>query len=81
MIKFSGKSLLPRIYLHPINVAPTFNGKIKVSVRKTTVQYVNSRKWKSTWLILSPQKHSWFTTDRVYWKTFTKTKNSEAICK
>ena len=36
MIESSEKSLLPRIYLNLINVAPqpTFNEKIKISVKK-----------------------------------------------
>ena len=27
------------------------------------------RKWRSSWLILIPRKHSWHTTDRIFWKT------------
>ena len=80
MIKFSGKRFLPRLYIHPIDARPksTFNGKIKVSVRKITAacgcvsgvamdidQYTN-RNWRSAWLILSPQEYSWFIIDRVY---------------
>ena len=68
MIKFSGKRFLPRLYIHPIDapLKSTFNGKIKVSVRKITAacgcvsgvamdidQYTN-RNWRSAWLILSP---------------------------
>ena len=67
MIKFSGKRFLPRLYIHPIDALPksTFNGKIKVSVRKITAacecvsgvamdidQYTN-RNWRSASLILS----------------------------
>ena len=26
------------------------------------------KKWKSDWLILSSEKYSWFTIDRIYWK-------------
>ena len=68
MIEFSGKRFLPRLYIHPIDPLPksTFNGKIKVSVRKITAafgyasgvamdiaQYAD-RYWRSAWLILLP---------------------------
>ena len=74
-----GKLLLPRIYINPSDFLPeaAYKGKIKVSVRKITSvlpalpckspTFVE-RIWKSAWLILSPQKHSLFTTDRLYWK-------------
>ena len=39
MIKFREKRFLPRLYIHPIDALPksTFNGKVKVGVRKTTL--------------------------------------------
>lgn len=41
MIESSPKPLLPCIYLHTVNVAPksTFNGKMKVSVRKVIAPF------------------------------------------
>ena len=80
MIKSSGKSLLPHISLNSANAVlkPKFNEKNKVSVRKITaafglssdvvtkiLQYVNSKKWKSSWLILALQKYPWSTMDLV----------------
>ena len=26
------------------------------------------RKWKSSWLVLTPEKHSWYTIHRILWK-------------
>ena len=82
MIEFSGKRFLPRLYIHPIDAFPklTFNGKIKISVRKTTATFGSAsgvamgivqhadRNWRSAsaWLILSPQEYSRFIIDRVY---------------
>ena len=94
MIGSSGKSFLSSIYLHWINVVPkpTFNGKIETCVRKITAVAIGACQWackkdclinsnlRSAWLTLLLQKHSWFTIDWVYWKTFTKTKNSKVIC-
>ena len=39
MIEFREKRFLPRLYIHPIDALPksTFNGKVKVGVRKTTL--------------------------------------------
>ena len=82
IIENRGTFLLPRIYINPSDFLPeaAYKGKIKVSVRKITSAFGSSssvalqisnfvgRKCKSDWLILSPQKHSWFTIDRLYWK-------------
>ena len=82
IIENRGKLLPPRIYINPSEFLPDadYNGKIEASVRKITSAFGSSssvalqisdfvgRKWKSAWLILSPQKHSWFTIDRFYWK-------------
>ena len=82
MIKFSGKRFLPRLYIHPIDALPksTFNGKVKVNVRKITAAFgpasgvvmniaqYGDRNWRSAWLILSPQEYSWLIIDRVYWR-------------
>ena len=41
MIEYSGKRFLSRLYIHPIDALPksTFNGKIKVSVRKMAAAF------------------------------------------
>ena len=58
----------------------TFNGKIKVSVRKITAAFRSAsgvamdiaqyadRNWRFSWLNLLPQEKSWFIIDRVYWR-------------
>ena len=78
-----GEKLLPRIHIYPSNVLPdeTSNGKVKVSVRKmissfgvssdicnSISQHICNRKWKSAWLVLKPDGHSWFFIERVFWK-------------
>ena len=58
-----------------------FHNNIKVSVRKTLktfgpysgearnlAQIFDDKKWKSAWLIINPDKHSWYITERYYWK-------------
>ena len=77
------EKLLLRIHIHPSNVLPnpTFKGKVKVSVRKmissfgvssgickSISQHIGDRKWKSAWLVLRPDEHSWFIMERVFWK-------------
>ena len=59
---------------------PSYYGKIKVSLQNITsgfnlssgaVQQISehfAKKWKSAWLILSSEKYSWFTINRIYWK-------------
>ena len=82
MIEFSGKRFLSRLYIHPIDALPksTFNGKIKISVRKVTATFESAsgvamdisqyadRNWRSTQLIISLQEYSCFIIDRVYWR-------------
>ena len=58
------------------------NGKIIVSTRKLTSIFgkstglvsklsncIGDKKWRSSWLILTPGKYSWYTTDWISWKT------------
>ena len=74
MIKEEGKLLLPRIHILPdkdLLSGPSYNRKIKVSVRKITRAFGNSsglsmdlsrligdRKWKSAWLNIVPGRNS-----------------------
>ena len=75
------EKLLLRIHIHPSNVLPnpTFKGKVKVSVRKmissfgvssgickSISQHIDDRKWKSAWLVLRPDEHSWFIYEINY---------------
>ena len=84
MIKEEGKLLLPRIHILPdkdLLSGPSYNRKIKVSVRKITRAFGNSsglsmdfsrligdRKWKSAWLNIVPGRNSWYVIERIYWK-------------
>ena len=78
------KDILPRIYLcDTTDKMPglTYNGKIKVSVRNITATFgvssgvaqnisrIIGKIWKSAWLILPPEQMSWFTVEKVCWKT------------
>ena len=57
-----------------------YNGKIKVCARKIVNHFgehcgasllisevVNNRKWKSSWLLLEPEKHSMYRIRKFYW--------------
>ena len=66
---------------------PFYGNKVKVSVIKLSRHFgsgsgaindickaITHKNWKSAWLILEKQKHSWFLIDRVFWrKSFLKT--------
>ena len=76
-------ALLLKIYIDtrkPLGKA--YSGKIIVSTRKLTSAFGKSsglanqlsncicdKKLRSSWLILTPGKHSWYTIDRISWKT------------
>ena len=81
----------PSIYIKPDgDIKKSFNGKIKVSVRKLlkifdqgsgllmrVVELTGNKNLKSAWLILLPDRNSWYTIQRIYWqKTFEKSKES-----
>ena len=82
LIKNTGRDLLPKVNINHNDFLPEplYIGKIKVSVRKITSTFDLSsdvaqqssehvaKKWKSAWLILSSEKYSWFTIDRIYWE-------------
>ena len=78
-----GPSLLPKIYIDTWKpLGKPYNGKIIVSTRKFTSTFgissrlasqlsncIGDKKWRSSWLILTPGKHPWYTIDRIFWKT------------
>ena len=82
LIKNTGRYLLPKLCINPNDflLETSYSGKIKFSVRKITStfgltsgvdQQISEhveKKWKSAWLILSSEKYSSFTIDRIYWK-------------
>ena len=89
-----GPGFLPRVYIdtwQPIET--TRNVKILVSTRKLTSTFgkssglasqlsncIGDKKWKSSWLILTPEKYSWYTMTRIFWKTKSnESSNSERI--
>ena len=64
---------------------PCFHDKIKVSVRKimktfgpnsevatSLAEIVNNKKWRSAWVVINPDKHSWYIIERYYWKLMKK---------
>ena len=59
----------------------SYNGKIIVTTRKVTSTFgkssglasqlsncIGNKNWKSSWLVLTPGKRSWYTIDRIFWK-------------
>ena len=86
------KDILPRIYLCDTTdkmTGLTYNGKINLSVRNITATFgvssgvaenisrIIGKNWKCAWLILSPEQMSWFTVEKVYWKTTKRGINVE----
>ena len=83
IIEGKGPALPPKIYIDMWKpVGKSYNGKVIVSTRKLTSifgkssgianqlsNYIGHKKWRSSWLILTPEKHSWYTIDRFFWKT------------
>ena len=75
-----GEMLLPCIFIKPDdNIKKSFNGEIKVIVRKLLKSFVQGREliirvselidnknWKSAYLILLPDRNSWCTIQRIY---------------
>ena len=82
VIRYTGRHLLPYVYINPNEFLPEplYSGKIKVSVRKITSTFGLSsgiaqqisehigKKWKLARLILSSEKYSLLTIDLIYWK-------------
>ena len=83
IIEGKGPTLLPKIYIDTWKpLGKPYNGKIIVSTRKLTSTFgkssglasqlsncIGDKKWRSSWLILTPGKNSWYTIDRIFWKT------------
>ena len=70
----------------------SFNGKFKVSVRKLiklfgqgsglikrVAELIRDKHWKSAWLILMPDKCSWYTIQRIYWRNTLKEKKDSFV--
>ena len=88
------KSLLPRVYItfthEVLGKLPSWNGKIKVSVRKITQMFgrfsgvalslsgiIDAHNWRSAWLILNPEEHSWYQIEKIYWKSCSSDEKDE----
>ena len=69
---------------------PRFHDKIKVSVRKIMKTFgpnsgfatglgeiADDKKWRSAWVVINPDKHSWYIIERYYWKLNEKAIPSE----
>ena len=78
-----GPALLPNIYIDTWeSLGKPCNRKTIVSTRKLTSTFgkpsglasqlsncIDDKKYRSSWLILTPEKHSWYTIDWIFWKT------------
>ena len=83
IIEGKSSALLPKIYIDTCKaLGKPYNGKIIVSTRKLTSTFrkssglarqlsncIGDKNWRSSWLILTPGKPSWYTIDRIFWKT------------
>ena len=69
------------LYQTKDNIKKSFNGKNKVSVWKWLKSFgpgiglimhiaelIGNKNWKSAWLILLPDRKSWYTIQRIYWR-------------
>ena len=69
---------------------PCFHDKITVSIRKlmktfgpnygvatSLAEIVDDKKWRPKWVIINPDKHSWYIIERYYWKLNEKAIPSE----
>ena len=82
IIDGKGPALLPKIYIDTWKpLGKPYNGKIILSTRKVTSTFgkssglvsqllnsIGDKKWRSSWF-LTPGKQSWYTIDRIFWKT------------
>ena len=79
IIEGKGPALLPKIY---IDTWKPLGKPYNVSTRKLTSTFgkssglasqlsncIGDKKWRSCCLILTLGKHSWYTIDRIFWKT------------
>ena len=96
IIKEKGKQLLPRIYISDdkdIRENSSYNGKIKVSVRKMSILYgktsglalkisaiINDKKWKSAWLVLMPDKESVYRNRYIVHRFYWETRANKLRC-
>ena len=80
-----GPALLPKVYIYTWKpLGKPYNGKMMISARKLTSTFgkysglasqlspsncIGDKKWRSSWVILTPGKHFWYTIDRIFWKT------------
>ena len=78
----AGKILLPQIHINRDLKYQIFpNGDLKVSVKRLIMVYgqgsglmmriaeiIQEKKWKSAWLVLTPQPNSMYTVRRFFWR-------------
>ena len=94
IVEGKGSAFLPRVYIDTSQpIGKSCNGKILVSTRKLTSTFaklsglvsqlsncIGDKKWKSSWLILAPEKYSWYTMTCIFWKTKSnESSNSQRI--
>ena len=83
IIEGKGPALLPKIYIDTWKpLGKPYNEKIIASTQKLTRTFgkssglasqlsncIGDKKWRSSWLILTPGKYSSYTIDRIFRKT------------
>ena len=83
IIEEKSPALLPKIYIDTLKpFGKRCNRKVFVTTQKLTKNFgkssrlasqlsncIGDKKWRSFWLILTPGEHSWYTKDRILWKT------------
>ena len=74
---------LPRVYINtwePL-LSNIYNGKVLVSTSVLNHTFgessglaiqlrnkIGCQNWKSSWLLLKPEKHSWYAIERIFWR-------------
>ena len=93
-IEGKGPAFLPRVYIDTWqHIGKSSMGKILISTQKLTSTFgksnglasqlsncIGDKKWKFSWLILTPEKYSWYTMIWIFWKIKSnKLPNSQRI--
>ena len=94
IVEGKGPVFLARVYIDTWElIGKLCNSNILISTRKLTSTFgkssglasqlsncIGDKKWKSSWLILIPEKYSWYTMTRIFWKIKSnESSNSQRI--
>ena len=93
-VEVKGPAFLPKVYIdtwQPIGKSCNdkilrYRWKLTSTFRKSSglasqlSNCIGDKKWKSSWLILTPEKYSWYTMTRIFWKIKSnESSNSQRI--